>query len=70
MSHHVFTVTVATLAAEAAALMLQYKIGSLPVIGDEEQLVGVITETDLLRVACQALGGAERMQERTPRPAE
>jgi CBS domain-containing protein len=58
MSRQVITVTAATRAAQAAEQMLQYKIGSLPVVGDEEELVGVITETDLLRVAREALGGA------------
>lgn len=36
-----------TLIAEAARLMLDRKIGGLPVV-DEEHLVGIITETDLM----------------------
>jgi CBS domain-containing protein len=35
--------------AEAAQLMLQYKIGGLPVIENDE-LVGILTETDLCRL--------------------
>jgi acetoin utilization protein AcuB len=34
--------------APAARLMLQHKIGALPVM-DGETLVGIVTETDLLR---------------------
>jgi acetoin utilization protein AcuB len=34
---------------EAAELMLRWHIGGLPVVDDREQLVGVITYTDLLR---------------------
>jgi CBS domain-containing protein len=70
MSRTVMTVRAETRAAEAAALMLQYKIGSLPVVGDEEELIGVITETDLLRVAHEALGGPTWAGERATRPAD
>jgi acetoin utilization protein AcuB len=35
-------------AKEAASLMLDHKIGALPVV-DAGRLVGIITETDLLR---------------------
>ena len=59
MSRHVLTVRPQTPAHEAAALMLHHKIGSLPVVGDEEQLVGVITETDFLGVARRALLGED-----------
>jgi CBS domain-containing protein len=35
-------------AAHAARLMLEHKIGALPVL-DGEHLVGIVTETDVLR---------------------
>ena len=38
---------------EAAVLMLDHKIGALPVV-DGGQLVGIITETDLLRAYVKA----------------
>ena len=44
-------------AREAAAIILENKIGAVPVIGDSGQLVGVVTETDFVRVAYEALGG-------------
>jgi CBS domain-containing protein len=36
---------------EALETMLEHKIGCLPVVGTGGQLVGVVTETDFLRVA-------------------
>jgi CBS domain-containing protein len=42
-------------AAKAAALMLEHKIGALPVIGDDGQLVGIVTETDFLQLAYSLL---------------
>jgi len=41
----------------AAALMIEHKIGSLPVVAEDSLLVGIITETDFLAVAHQALRG-------------
>jgi CBS domain-containing protein len=64
MSRQVITVPSAARAHRATAVMLQYKIGALPVVGDEQQLIGIITETDLLRVAHHALGGSEPAAER------
>ena len=55
MTRRVHTVREDTPAHEAAALMLEHKIGALPVIGDEEQLVGLVTETDFVRIAHDAL---------------
>ncbi|MCC6552786.1 MAG: CBS domain-containing protein [Polyangiaceae bacterium] len=58
MSRNVETVRPTTPAHEAAAIMMERKIGCLPVVGEDEQLVGIITETDFLHVAEQALRGA------------
>jgi CBS domain-containing protein len=44
-------------AAEAAALLINKKIGCLPVVDEREHVVGIITETDFLNVAFQALSG-------------
>ncbi|MBI2161068.1 MAG: CBS domain-containing protein [Candidatus Rokubacteria bacterium] len=48
MTKSVVTVESAREATEAAQLMLDHKIGALPVV-DRGHLVGIITETDLLR---------------------
>jgi CBS domain-containing membrane protein len=44
-------------AHEAAAMMIEAKIGSLPVVGDDGRVVGVVTATDFLEVAREALLG-------------
>ncbi len=62
MSTDPVTVTPETTAAEAAELMLTHRIGALPVVGDEEQLVGIVTETDFLELAYRALSGQRRVR--------
>ena len=59
MSRRVRTVKPTTAAHEAASLMLELKIGCLPVVGDEEQIVGIITDSDFLKIAEQALLGVD-----------
>jgi acetoin utilization protein AcuB len=41
---------------EAATLMVEHKIGSLPVV-EAEQVVGIITETDIFKQFAAVLGG-------------
>ena len=48
MSRPVTTVGPDPRAHEAARIMLEHKIGALPVV-DGERLIGIITKTDLLR---------------------
>jgi CBS domain-containing protein len=48
MTSSVMTIAPEREAAAAAQLMLDHKIGALPVI-DEGRLVGIVTETDMLR---------------------
>jgi acetoin utilization protein AcuB len=48
MTQSVITVGPDRPAREAARLMLDYKIGALPVL-DDGRLVGIITETDIVR---------------------
>ena len=55
MRRDVLTVRPETPAHEAVGLMLEKKIGALPVIGDGEQLIGIVTETDFLAIAREAL---------------
>jgi len=51
MSKDVVSVGPDTPAGDAARLMIQRRIGCLPVVKGEAQLVGLLTETDLLRAA-------------------
>ncbi len=57
MTREVVTVRPDAPAHEAAALMIDLKIGSLPVVDDSGALVGVITQTDYLELARRALLG-------------
>jgi CBS domain-containing protein len=51
MSKDVATVGTDTRLRDAAKLLLGRRIGCLPVLGHEDQLVGVVSESDLLRSA-------------------
>ena len=53
MSKNVVTLESGRDATEAAQLLLDHKIGALPVV-DRGDLVGIITETDLLRAFVQS----------------
>ena len=55
MTRKVYTVTPDTPIEEAARLMLQHKIGGLPVLQDGG-LVGIITETDILAAFVDVMG--------------
>lgn len=59
MTEDVATVRPETRACEATALMLDMKVGALPVVEVGAKVVGIITETDFLRVAHRALGGEQ-----------
>jgi acetoin utilization protein AcuB len=56
MSREVVTVPPDCPLEEAATLMVQHKIGSLPVV-EAGQVVGIITETDIFRQFAAVLGG-------------
>jgi CBS domain-containing protein len=60
MKREVLSVRPQTPARAAVQLMLEKKIGALPVVGDGEQLVGIVTETDFLAIADEALGKLTR----------
>jgi CBS domain-containing protein len=51
MSREVVTVAPGASLGEAAALLLARRIGCLPVVKPDGTLVGLVTETDLLRAA-------------------
>jgi CBS domain-containing protein len=44
-------------AASAVALLIEKKIGCLPVVDAQSRVIGIVTETDFLNVAYQALSG-------------
>lgn len=57
MTREVVTVQPDSQAHEAAVLMLDLKISSLPVVDDSGALVGMLTQTDFLDLAHRALLG-------------
>lgn len=57
MTRHVITIRPEANAHEAADLMLDRKISSLPVVDDTGALVGLITQTDFVELARRALLG-------------
>jgi acetoin utilization protein AcuB len=59
MTKDVITVTEYTLLEEAACIMVDNKIGGLPVMRDDK-LVGIITETDLFKIFIELLGAREQ----------
>lgn len=62
MTRRVRTIAEDTPASQAVAILIDSKIGCLPVEGADGQLVGLITETDFLRIAERMLSG-ENAQE-------
>lgn len=50
MTRDVITTTPDTPIEEAARLMVENKIGGLPVVGEDNRIVGMITEADILKV--------------------
>lgn len=57
MSRDVTTIPEDATAAEAVETLMKNKFGCLPVEGEDGQLVGLITETDFLRIAHRVLVG-------------
>ena len=60
MTKSVIVIDPAREAREAARIMIDHKIGALPVL-DGERLVGIITETDLLRAFVGSFAPAGEM---------
>lgn len=59
MTRDVITIRPEAPAYEAATLMLDHRIGSVPVVDDHGTLVGLVTQTDYLDLARRALLGLQ-----------
>ncbi|MEA3334305.1 MAG: CBS and ACT domain-containing protein [Chloroflexota bacterium] len=59
MTKNVVSVSPNTPIEDAARLMVDNRIGGLPVIDDSRQVVGVITETDIFKTFVEMFGGGE-----------
>ena len=60
MTRRVVTVEDTAPVVEAASLMIERKIGGLPVVDASRKVLGVITATDLLRALASALANGDR----------
>jgi CBS domain-containing protein len=58
MAEHPINVTPETSLREAALLMIENKIGGLPVVDEQQMVVGLITESDLFEALVQQLDSA------------
>jgi CBS domain-containing protein len=58
MRREVVTVRADTPLVDAAKMMLRSRVGCLPVVDADRNLVGIVTEYDLLQLACTLLEGA------------
>ncbi len=56
MAKKLYTVKAGATIEEAALLMYKHKIGGLPVLDDEDNLVGIITETDIFKMLVDVMG--------------
>ncbi|HMA37715.1 MAG TPA: CBS domain-containing protein [Chloroflexia bacterium] len=53
MTHTPYTVQANTPIREAVRLMLEHKIGGLPVVDSDNHVVGILTESDLFRLLAE-----------------
>jgi len=67
MSRDVITVGPSASLWEAAALLVKHRIGCLPVVEEGDVLVGLLTETDLLKLAFLAEDTAPSVEVEVPR---
>lgn len=56
MTSNLISVGAETSIERAAMLMADNKIGALPVVNDEDEVVGIITESDILNVFLEVMG--------------
>jgi CBS domain-containing protein len=59
MTRHPLTIGKEATIGEAAGLMQTRKIGGLPVVDEAGKVVGIITETDILRTVVHTWGNVE-----------
>ncbi|MDD1622423.1 MAG: CBS domain-containing protein [Methylococcaceae bacterium] len=63
MHRHVYTVSPDTSASEAAAMLVEHRIGALPVV-EKDKLVGIVSATDILRVFAKLEHAREEREKR------
>lgn len=61
MTRQVFTITPDALAVQAAELMTEHKIAGLPVVDQDGGVIGIVTESDLLRMLVRKVRECEQL---------
>ncbi|HXX85224.1 MAG TPA: CBS domain-containing protein [Casimicrobiaceae bacterium] len=69
MTRSVVTVERGTPVVEAASLMIGLKIGGLPVVDESNKVLGIITETDLMKALVDMLAEEKPRKAATAKPA-
>jgi acetoin utilization protein AcuB len=64
MRRGVLTVNPDTYVSEAAAIMADNKVGALPVVDNDNKLLGIISATDILRVFSKIEKSSEKREQR------
>ena len=59
MSRNVFTVSADKTMSEAAAILMRHFVSGLPVVGDRNRCVGILSATDFVRCAAGATSEAQ-----------
>lgn len=67
MTRQVFTIDEDAPVVDAAAMLIEHKIGGLPVIDASGMLLGIITETDLLKALTTLIQKGEAKLRTTPK---
>jgi CBS domain-containing protein len=70
MTKEVISVRPKTPIRRAAKLMLDHKFGCVPVVDDHARLVGILTETDLVRFAADMATDLDEMEDAICRVGE
>jgi CBS domain-containing protein len=55
MTRKVFTITADALVVDAAEMMTEHKIAGLPVVDQDGSVIGIVTESDLLKMLVRKL---------------
>lgn len=63
MRNDIKTVTAETLLKEAAYLLLNHKYGCLPVVNEKNELTGILTEADFMKLTISLMEALEQSEE-------
>jgi CBS domain-containing protein len=56
MAHDPITLLPEQTVAEALALMIEHRIGSIPIVNGLNELLGIVTDFEMLRILHEQLG--------------